>query len=512
MLTRVTKTTIIVWTALVVGLAVAVSFVGRQIESDRARQAAAAAIRDAFADGFPLTYSDLVRPTTSEDRRQVQDLLALNLHSGRVLHRSDLAYGWLPPLALGVARCRWMDDSDGAAFTAFLESDAPELDRAVEILLSGAQLISPPEPIGRFPNLSRLNSLATALRIRASAHLRAGESAEAWRVLSALTALATRFEPEPSEPAHLAHSEIVRQAYVATWEALRTNAWTTTQLDELSQRWHGVNFLRSVADIPAYSAVALRQLVAQTRDQFRTNSPVRLSRLVQTLRSRPLDFGSELVNVFKRASQQRHYCRIGSYQDEVALLTHGRRRRTELRRAISEPDWRAMMALPGVTNATPLNLSEDSILRTTLVGLGTFNPFILGIDRNDSLGLSAAVESEALRRVLIAALAVEIYRENNGSLPDSLSTVPGVMPDFISGESLRYQRVAGSFVLYSLGLNGTDDGGALVPQKVMGASSKPRPDLVWPRHATREEVMADEVRREAELPRLSPSTVRGIRK
>ena len=85
----------------------------------------------------------------------------------------------------------------------------------------------------------------------------------------------------------------------------------------------------------------------------------------------------------------------------------------------------------------------------------------------------------------MVALALERYRLAKEQLPESLSVlapdwikvVPG---DVFSGQGLKYQRSTnGTFLLYSVGLNGVDDAGEWPP-----ASSSDRPrggpdDIVW---------------------------------
>ncbi|MEL6108413.1 MAG: hypothetical protein AAFU85_20495 [Planctomycetota bacterium] len=72
---------------------------------------------------------------------------------------------------------------------------------------------------------------------------------------------------------------------------------------------------------------------------------------------------------------------------------------------------------------------------------------------------------DVLRRLLIAELAIKLYREDQGKFPDNLQTLT---PQFISeppidpwspgGRSLVYRRTDDRYVLYSVGVDGVDDG------------------------------------------------------
>jgi len=47
-------------------------------------------------------------------------------------------------------------------------------------------------------------------------------------------------------------------------------------------------------------------------------------------------------------------------------------------------------------------------------------------------------------------------------VPEFIAKLP---PDIITGEPLKYQRANGEYTLYSVGWNGTDDGGSVSPKQ-----------------------------------------------
>jgi hypothetical protein len=80
--------------------------------------------------------------------------------------------------------------------------------------------------------------------------------------------------------------------------------------------------------------------------------------------------------------------------------------------------------------------------------------------------------SEAARRKLahvrcmIVTLAVERYRQKHGTWPETLNQlVPEMIPevplDPFDGEPLRYIRLEDGVIIYSVGVDGVDNGGAL---------------------------------------------------
>jgi hypothetical protein len=98
--------------------------------------------------------------------------------------------------------------------------------------------------------------------------------------------------------------------------------------------------------------------------------------------------------------------------------------------------------------------------------------------------LRNAYEADALKEMAITALGIERYRLKNGRVPAGLSDLRdygGQRIDPMDGKPLKYNRSGDdSFVLYSAGRNGLDDGGNAekfeeATEGVLGGK-----DLVWP--------------------------------
>jgi hypothetical protein len=76
------------------------------------------------------------------------------------------------------------------------------------------------------------------------------------------------------------------------------------------------------------------------------------------------------------------------------------------------------------------------------------------------------LRSLAFLRSAIVALALERHRLEHGAYPDKLE---GLVPTYLKsipldpydGQPLRYRRLADGVVVYSVGLDGIDDGGAI---------------------------------------------------
>lgn len=101
-------------------------------------------------------------------------------------------------------------------------------------------------------------------------------------------------------------------------------------------------------------------------------------------------------------------------------------------------------------------------------------------------------QAVARRALMTTALAIEVYRQKKGRLPESLTALAAEVPwarteDVFSGKGLVYRRKAGGYLLYSVGPNLKDDGGEpMVWQKKalglsvpLGESEPDAGDLVW---------------------------------
>jgi len=137
----------------------------------------------------------------------------------------------------------------------------------------------------------------------------------------------------------------------------------------------------------------------------------------------------------------------------------------------------------------------DSAVASELKYLSPYNFFA----RLLTPALGSAVKKSAFGQESVdmarVALALERYRLAHGEYPESADAlVPQFMAklphDIINGEPLHYRRTAdGQFVLYSVGWNEADDGGAVVLYK--GSSSRvdiSQGDWVWNSSASKDGV------------------------
>ena len=104
---------------------------------------------------------------------------------------------------------------------------------------------------------------------------------------------------------------------------------------------------------------------------------------------------------------------------------------------------------------------------------------------------------EAARQLAVTAIALKRYQLRHGQYPAGLSALlpefaPTLPRDPADGNPLRYQlKPDGSFLLYSVGEDGIDNGGDASPAvKSESVNWSKGRDLVWPSPATAEEISA----------------------
>jgi len=140
------------------------------------------------------------------------------------------------------------------------------------------------------------------------------------------------------------------------------------------------------------------------------------------------------------------------------------------------------------------------------LGLDRPNTNWLRNELNDELtdlgsvqGLSRALDrfltAEATRRMAITSIALKRYQLRHAKWPSDLNAlVPEFLPqvprDPVDGHSLRYQVTSdNSFLLYSIGKDGVDNGGDPTPDGTSKTFQWQRGrDWVWPQPATPQEV------------------------
>lgn len=515
--------------------AIGAAWLAFQSQPDRAAQKAAADTRQVLrAQGYKTDLTDFDFSTTPElrAREAILKSTASNRFSGSLPIHPNL----LPPVGNNSAMVVWKldslkrenrssyDDSDQLSWEEFRDAvnqNQSLYDPACAAILSGPIRFNLDASRGSamlLPHLAVMKNLAQTFGDRTVLALHDGNLDAAFTNLLASSRLVTAWEPESAEVSHLVRLACAVLTYNTVWQALQTNGWTDDQLAQLQTQWEGVDFFKL---LPA--AVAFQRACAVAQCEQDRNPPAEERFSWTEFSKEALHHPSFVLPELTGLWQRSLYLKHGSYDDETNLLTFYRERELELRNAIQAPTWFQMRALPGVTN----KISFQSKFHSRVQAMINLRGMSLAMQRQGTSFLGRAAEVEAERRVLITALALERYRGKQGAYPPSLAELtPEFLktppPDFIDGQPLRYRLTDdGHFLLYSIGLDGVDNGGKI--RQRMGGPGFERPqrpgaaqqeyDLVWPVPASEAAIMSAQreqqtmlQRKEAEMEQLQSTT------
>ncbi|MDB6058912.1 MAG: hypothetical protein JWO95_2756 [Verrucomicrobiales bacterium] len=377
----------------------------------------------------------------------------------------------------------------------------PQLDELAQSLAKGPYAFDLQPRAGTsmlLPHLAQIKSLTQAFAAREMLELHEGRSAAAWSNLLTATRLSTRWRVEPVEISYMVRHACATIAFDAAWQALQTNCWTDEHLLALQKEWESVDWFRGLDEMAAFDGASAANLCQLER----TNS-LSLQLPIRDALRHPTD----AINEVKYYRQQKDYQEHGSYEDEKGLLEFFYQRQQDTRRALECKTWADMQRSPGVTNLSEFQSKYRSHVQSRLQ-MQTVRHRTFSLNGQPQTIIGRAAEMESRGRVLVTAVALERFRLRHHDYParlaqlapDFLNTEP---LDFCDGKPLRYRVEQPRYVLYSIGLDGVDDGGALADQSMRQArqrmnSPKHLPeDIVWARPPTAEDMRE----RERELAR-----------
>ena len=289
------------------------------------------------------------------------------------------------------------------------------------------------------PHLARVKGLTTLTHVRAMAELEAGGPVEAFADLNLGLRLSDCIDQEPLLIDHLVRVASMAINLQTIREGLVRHTWTDAQLAELEKHLASVHLLAEYL----LAMRGERALETQGMDYLRR----------QGFRTNPMDYlGSEDGASASTPGLPFNPMPAGWYYQN--MLTGSRMFDKFTFPAV---DAQAHRVFPQVSEAGARALQE---MRT-----GPYTLFVKLLFP----ALGRAVQRSARMQTYVdaarVACALERYRLAKGRLPDTLEElIPGFVSrlpnDVIDGKSLRYRHAAdGSYVLYSVGWNQTDEGG-----------------------------------------------------
>jgi hypothetical protein len=307
------------------------------------------------------------------------------------------------------------------------------------------------------PHLAVLKSQANVFRLRASAQVAVGQTAESLKDIEMAFYLSDVVK-DPTLISYLVRIAICGIALQPVWEGLAEHKWSDAQLVELQLR------------------LGKYDLLADYNDALHGERAFSLAILEFQRTHRDVDVMSDDAEA--SGSGSRNYMPSGFfYQNAVSIV----RMHEEILFQLSDPAMHRIRRDKFPTEPDAFK---------TVSGFYRYKVFaaLLLPSLQGSAQKFAATQTK-IDQALVAC-ALERYRLKNGAFPDSLDALKpqfiGSIPnDVINGKPLNYRRKDdGNFILYSVGWNEKDDGGTVV---TIGKSENKGIDLnqgdwVWPEY------------------------------
>lgn len=330
------------------------------------------------------------------------------------------------------------------------------------------------------PQLSRALGMICNMELL---QLHQGETAKAHRsLMAAMKLLRLRLE----RPDILTRSQL-RTVYCSAWDYLQYSTWTDSQLSELQTQWEGLDFCRSFE----------RKIRL-----FRANLPLDIE---YARHHWPIDDydspGKAFWSVFEDGDPSFWYDRFPYYWNWILRRSYEDERREmecgQIWIEASSAICAGRAAVPILANA---NEQFDALYTDKTRHLYFFSASY----GDPRVSLRQSVADEAMKRIMIASIALKRFQLKTGSYPASLTELSpqylaSIPLDPMTAAPLKYRvDPVDGYQLYSVGADGTDEGGAsmfnpfmLSPSSLDSAYYQPTgTDWVWPHPATAQEVEA----------------------
>jgi hypothetical protein len=283
-------------------------------------------------------------------------------------------------------------------------------------------------------------------------------------------------------------------AISTTWEALQTSGMTDQQLEEAQHIWESVDFLTQPETAFAMERTWHNSKVKEARRSYMlldTSAPN--SQLYSALK----EFGGYGEYIIHNPKEG-----MSSFWARYPKYWHWKYWRSYDNELVNEQLIQA--ALQASRQEQRDHLFLPSLKQLELDNKGIFNAhpntgdYYMVLESHGQLEetIYRLLFAEIERSLVITAIALKRHHLEYGTYPQTLSALS---PQFllqtprdpVDGKPLRYRRNAdGSFLLYSIGSNGVDDGGDCSQESIGANCWLKAKDEVWPSPATHEEIKA----------------------
>jgi hypothetical protein len=320
-----------------------------------------------------------------------------------------------------------------------------------------------------------------------------GDTVSAVKNLRAFLAIIEALRGERLAISELVRMAIARNATVANWEVLQSPNLTDDELAQLQGDWANLDFTKS-----AEKALAMERVIGEISLRKWRASNSELERILTTERnakeSLPLSNKESFWDYAKTTPKIVMWRDWWSYPDELDMLKAYDVTLNAMRSAQTNNSF--LTAIQYQSNRlNALNMTNSDF--TVISDDSDFHHLFSGTVELGTL-INRAMAAETAKQITITAIALKRYQLRHGDYPTTLDALvpvflPAVPLDPVDGKPLCYRpNTDGTYLLYSIGPNGTDDGGNPSLEKDHEGESlywlnDHDLDWVWPMPATNSE-------------------------
>jgi hypothetical protein len=451
--------------------------------------------------GEKMTLTELIPKISGDELKNGGDLLAVGDKLGKNLINDPPVMRWISP---GHALVAWAQPSLSSYETT---NCWPEVIKAVRneegTLTTLHRLLKEPKtgyqvqfkdgtPVS-FAHLAPLRKISLWLSTACASAMHERDDSNAWRNLDAGSELVSRVHMEPLLIDQLVRSAIVNVELSRTWEALQYPGWSDEQLKTLQQNWSSFNLVDDLEVALSVERLTYEATLRKIRSSY-TNlgAGINFSDAPEFLGTNYQNYDnfrgilSNPIDGIRTHWRYRTWKGRYSYEEELCGM--------KLWQATVEFIRSARANDAFVPAKTHFENAATNILNGFPQAKEWFFPATADLPNLIPRILLKTADLETAQRMLVTAIALERYKLRQGRYPTRLADMTPVIlqevpNDFMDGKPLRYGlRDDGTFLLYSVGEDGKDDGGDASPTGDSHYTWYKMRDAVWPAPATAEEV------------------------
>jgi len=376
-----------------------------------------------------------------------------------------------------------------------IEGDLANQNSAVELLQQAAAYpefdfgIDYHQPSAQVPHVSKLREAVALLSARVIFDLHHGDTDAAARNLHTLLMIANAGKNEPIISSQIMRAALLQTALAVQWEFLQATNLTDEQLSMLQTNWMGANFVKP-AEITFLRARTTIPADIKGDNRFGPRGHASIG-LVGGGFNSPQRFVRSMKFRLGDALWRESWC----YDDELRLMELCSVMADTMRQAETNGYFKdALASRERQIVALGLNRTNADSLRNQFGSdYADYTPQSV---RALASQMDRMISVEAWRKCAVVAIALKRYELRRGTLPKELNAL---VPDFLSKvprdpideRPLRYRLNADrTFLLYSIGVDGVDDGGdaTAISSSAFYSQWQLGRDWVWPQPATSAEI------------------------